>query len=152
MKLVIQRVQNASVSINKSLYSSIEKGLLILFGVGEEDESLEKTTLAALSKKLCNLRIFPNQADKLDLSLKDIEGEILLVSQFTLYAHSRKGRRPDFMQAAKPKLAELIYEDFALALESELGKKISLGKFGAKMEKRSQKELDTLSASHHYPR
>jgi len=130
MKLVIQRVKSAKVEVDNKIVSEIGKGLLILLGVSETDSGSE---IEWLAKKVVELRIFEDENKKMNLSLKDIAGEILLVSQFTLYADCRKGRRPDFNKAAKPEKAEKFYQEFALELEKNWIKP-KMGIFGAFMQ------------------
>ncbi len=130
MKLVIQRVKQASVAVNGREISRIGKGLLILIGISKDDDSSQ---IGWLAKKAVNLRIFEDEQDKMNLSLKDINGEILLVSQFTLYGSCKKGRRPDFLNAAKPGKAERMYLDFAEAIrQNDIIPK--LGKFDEHMD------------------
>jgi len=129
MKLVIQRVQQAKVKIDGKEISKIGKGLLILIGISKEDDGSQ---IEWLSKKVIDLRIFEDQQEKMNLSLKDIDGEILLVSQFTLYGNCTKGRRPDFLNAAQPENAEKMYLNFAKAL-GQNGVSPKLGKFGEHM-------------------
>ena len=130
MKLVIQRVKKASVKVNKEIVGSIDKGLLVLVGIAHEDT--EKTA-DYLAKKLCNLRIFEDENDKMNLSVKDVNGKLLLVSQFTLYANCEKGNRPSFVDAAKPEIANKLYEYFCeKCAENDL--EIQKGIFGAHME------------------
>ena len=129
MKLVIQRVKHAKVEVNGNEISKIGKGLLILIGISKEDDGSQ---IQWLSKKVVELRIFEDQQEKMNLSLKDVNGEILLVSQFTLYGNCLKGRRPDFLNAAQPETAEKMYLDFAKALENK-GIFPKLGKFGEHM-------------------
>jgi len=130
MKLVIQRVNFAKVNVNDKTVSAIEKGLLILFGVGRDDDGSEIDWLA---RKTIDLRIFSDEQGKMNLSLKDVNGEILLVSQFTLLADCRRGKRPDFNRAAEPKTAREYYHRFAAALE-KFGIKPKTGIFGADMK------------------
>ena len=130
MRVVIQRVLKASVEVENKIVGSIDKGLLVLFGTKEGDK---KDQLSYLIDKLINLRIFPDENDKLNLSLKDIEGEILIVSQFTLYGDCSKGRRPSFVHAQKPEEAKKIYELFLSEMKKEI-KKVESGIFGAKMK------------------
>lgn len=130
MKLVIQRVHSASVVVNHNVVSAIKKGLLVFFGVSKEDDG---TQIDWLAKKLTDLRVFEDDTGKINLSVKDINGQILLVPQFTLYANCQRGRRPDFTLAGDPEVAEQYFRDFAQALE-EFGKKPFLGVFGAHMD------------------
>lgn len=130
MKALIQRVKNASVTINGELYSSVGAGMLVLLGVQKSDtaENAEK-----LAQKLLNLRIFEDENEKMNLSIKDVSGEILVVSQFTLCADCRKGTRPSFDNAAPPETANNLYEDFVKNLKAS-GLKIETGKFRAMMD------------------
>ena len=130
MKALIQRVKNASVTINGELYSSVGAGMLVLLGVEKSDtaENAEK-----LAQKLLNLRIFEDENEKMNLSIKDVSGEILVVSQFTLCADCRKGTRPSFDNAAPPETANNLYEDFVKNLKAS-GLKIETGKFRAMMD------------------
>ncbi|MDA3814146.1 MAG: D-aminoacyl-tRNA deacylase [Candidatus Cloacimonetes bacterium] len=130
MKLVIQRVKHAKVEVDGKKISKIGKGLLILVGISKEDNG---TQIEWLAKKAVELRIFEDEQDKMNLSLKDIDGEILLVSQFTLYGSCKKGRRPDFLDAAQPDKAEKMYLKFAEALKMN-GIIPKLGKFGKHMD------------------
>ena len=130
MKLVIQRVKHAKVEFDGKEVSSIGKGLLILIGISKEDDGTQTEWLA---KKTVELRIFEDDQDKMNLSLKDIGGEILLVSQFTLYGSCTKGRRPDFLNAAQPQKAEKMYFDFAEAIKQN-GIIPKLGDFGKHMD------------------
>ncbi len=133
MRLVIQRVSEAQVSIEGNTVGKIGKGLMVLMGICSED-SIEDTQW--LVTKLCNLRIFSDEAGLMNLSVKDIEGDILLVSQFTLYASTKKGNRPSFIEAARPEMAVPLYEKFIELLTGDLGKPISTGRFGADMQVR----------------
>jgi len=130
MKLVIQRVDSAEVEVEGKLVSKIEKGFLILMGVAATDDGSE---IEWLAKKTVGLRIFQDAENKMNLSLKDVNGEILLVSQFTLYANCKKGKRPSFIDAAQPDKAEKYYDIFAEELEKN-GIKTKKGIFGAFME------------------
>lgn len=130
MKAVIQRVSQASVLVEKKVIGSIKQGYLILLGVGANDT---KETADRIIKKLLNLRLFADENDKTNLSIKDIHGSLLIVSQFTLYADCKKGNRPSFINAGSPALAEALYEYFI----SECKKEIPIvehGSFGAHME------------------
>ena len=109
MKLVVQRVKNANVSIENNIVGKINQGFVVLLGVSNEDT---KENADYLVKKLLNLRVFSDNDDKMNLSIKDIEGELLIVSQFTLYANCKKGNRPSFIEAAKPEHAKPLYEYF----------------------------------------
>ena len=131
MKVVIQRVSKASVTVENNLISSIEKGLLILLGITEEDtiEDIEW-----LCKKIVNLRIFNDEHGIMNESLININGEVIVVSQFTLMASTKKGNRPSYIKAAKPEIAIPIYEQFISTLESQLSKKVGTGIFGADMK------------------
>ena len=109
MKLVVQRVKNANVSIENNIVGKINQGFVVLLGVSNEDT---KENADYLVKKLLNLRVFSDNDDKMNLSIKDIEGELLIVSQFTLYANCKEGNRPSFVEAAKPDIAVPLYEYF----------------------------------------
>lgn len=130
MKFVIQRVTQASVTVNQKVIGSIKQGFLVLIGIGEDD-----TTEIAdkLVKKLIGLRIFEDENGKTNLSLKDIQGELLLVSQFTLYAECKKGNRPSFTKAGKPELANQLYEYIIEACKKEFPV-VQTGEFGADMK------------------
>ena len=129
MKLVIQRVKHATVTVEGEVISSIGNGLLVFIGISVEDVGTE---IEWLAKKTVELRIFKDEQNKMNLSLKDVEGEILLVSQFTLYGSCKKGRRPEFLEAAKSEKAERMYLEFAEALKQN-GIIPKLGKFGEHM-------------------
>jgi D-tyrosyl-tRNA(Tyr) deacylase len=131
MIAVIQRVSESSVKIEGKIKAEIGLGLMILVGIEDADgpEDIEW-----LSKKIVNLRIFPDENNVMNRSLLDINGEILLISQFTLHASTKKGNRPSYIKAAKPDVAIPIYEKMITALESELGKSIGTGEFGADMK------------------
>ena len=130
MKLVIQRVSNAKVEVNSKIIGQIKKGFLVLLGVGPEDNC---QTADFLVEKLCNLRVFEDENQKMNLSIKDIDGELLIVSQFTLYADCRKGNRPSFTDAAKPEKANEIYEYFIEKCKDKV-RKVEHGEFGADMK------------------
>ena len=131
MKVVIQRVSNASVTVRDIRKSEINIGLLILIGIedADNDEDIEW-----LSNKIVNLRIFNDENNVPNISVKDIDGDILLVSQFTLHASTKKGNRPSYIKASKPEHAIPIYEKMIVQLEKDLGQKIFTGKFGADMK------------------
>ena len=131
MRVVIQRVAEASVTIENKIVASILKGLLILVGI-EENDNLEDIEWLVL--KILNLRIFPDENGVMNLSIKDSKGEIIVVSQFTLHAATKKGNRPSYIKAAKPDVAIPLYENFVKQMEVELGKKIQTGQFGADMK------------------
>ena len=131
MKLVIQRVISSSLYIEGSLISQIKQGLVVLIGISKSDS---ENVIDKLIKKLLNLRVFEDENSKMNYSILDIEGEILLVSQFTLYADTRKGNRPSFIDAADPKNAEHLYNKFLERLNFILGDKLKTGKFGANMQ------------------
>lgn len=130
MKLVIQRVANATVEVDREVIGKIEKGFLVLIGVRQGDT---KEQADILVKKLCNLRVFEDENNKMNLSIKDIKGKLLIVSQFTLYADCKKGNRPSFIEAARPEEAEPLYEYFKQGCRNE-GIEVESGKFGADMK------------------
>lgn len=130
MRLLIQRVSKASVTVEKQTISSIGKGLLVLLGIGHDDGEEQVQFLA---EKTANLRIFEDEQGKTNLSVLDVKGEAIVVSQFTLYADSRKGRRPSFIDAALPDVAEPLVDRFVELLRSH-GVPTQTGKFGAHME------------------
>ena len=130
MKVLIQRVKQASVKINNTQYSSINKGILALVGI-EKNDNIEHVIKSA--KKIINLRIFPDKNDKMNLSLIDVQGEMLIVSQFTLCGDCKKGTRPSFDKSALPNIANELYEKFIQEVENQ-GIKTKTGKFGAKMD------------------
>lgn len=131
MKAVIQRVSQASVTINEKKVSGISKGLLVLVGIEDADSQED---IQWLSAKIVNLRIFGDENDVMNLSVKDIDGDIILVSQFTLQASTKKGNRPSYIKASKPDIAIPLYENFVRQIEADLGKKIQTGEFGADMK------------------
>jgi D-tyrosyl-tRNA(Tyr) deacylase len=131
MRVVIQRVSKASVAIDGKIKAAINSGLLLLVGIEEEDT---KDDAAWLSTKIANLRIFNDENGVMNLSLKDVDGEILSISQFTLHAKTKKGNRPSYIKAARPETAIPLYNGFNQLLENELGKTVKTGEFGAKME------------------
>ncbi len=131
MKVVIQRVSSASVTIETEIVANIQSGLLVLVGI-EDGDSVEDINW--LSQKVINLRIFGDENEVMNLSVKDIQGDIIIVSQFTLHASTKKGNRPSYIKASKPDIAIPLYEKFVQQMELELGKKIQTGKFGADMK------------------
>ena len=130
MKLVVQRVKNANVSIENNIVGKINQGFVVLLGVSNEDT---KENADYLVKKLLNLRVFSDNDDKMNLSIKDIEGELLIVSQFTLYANCKKGNRPSFINAASPDYANELYEYFINECRKE-NLNVQTGEFGADMQ------------------
>ena len=131
MIAVIQRVTRASVTINQKIHSEISRGLLILIGIEDADAEEDIDWLAA---KIANLRIFDDEAGVMNLSVRDILGEILVVSQFTLQASTKKGNRPSYIKAARPEKAIPIYETFIKKITAEINKPVQTGVFGADMK------------------
>ena len=131
MRVVIQKVTQASVSIENQIVASIDKGLLVLVGIEDGDTNED---IAWLSSKIVNLRVFEDDNGVMNLSVKEVEGEVLIVSQFTLHASTKKGNRPSYIKAARPEVAIPIYEAFIKQVESLLGKKVLTGQFGAMMQ------------------
>ncbi|ESU29565.1 dtd protein [Flavobacterium limnosediminis JC2902] len=131
MKAVIQRVSEASVTIDGNKVADIQKGLLVLVGV--EDTSNQED-INWLSSKIVNLRVFGDENGVMNLSVKDIDGDVIVVSQFTLHASTKKGNRPSYIKASKPDIAIPVYEKFVAQMESDMGKKIQTGEFGADMK------------------
>jgi D-aminoacyl-tRNA deacylase len=131
MRLVIQRVSSAQVTIDGKIHSSIDAGLLVLLGIEDEDTEEDITYL---STKLCNMRIFEDSEGKMNLDVKQIHGEILIVSQFTLHASTKKGNRPSFIKAARPEKAIPLYEKFLSETSILLNKPVKSGVFGADMK------------------
>lgn len=131
MKTVTQRVQYATVSIDGIEKSRIGKGLLILVGIEDRDA---QDDIEWLAKKLVNLRVFDDENGVMNLSVKEIEGDIMVVSQFTLHASTRKGNRPSYIRASKPEIAIPLYETFCDEIGLQLGKKVATGEFGADMK------------------
>lgn len=131
MKIVLQRVKNAQVKVDEKSVGKIEKGLLIFLGIGKNDD--EKIT-DKFVKKICNLRIFEDENKKMNKSVKDINGDILIISQFTLYANCKSGNRPSFTEASEPQKANELYEYFKKMCSKELERNIQSGVFGADMK------------------
>jgi D-tyrosyl-tRNA(Tyr) deacylase len=131
MKAIIQRVSHSSVTIDNEIVAKINNGLLVLLGIEEADNQEDIDWLVS---KIINLRIFGDKNHVMNLSLKDIDGEMIVVSQFTLHALTKKGNRPSYIKAAKPDIAVPLYEKFISTAELELGKKIQTGQFGADMK------------------
>ena len=131
MRVVIQKVTEASVSIENQTVASIDKGLLVLVGIEDGDTNED---IAWLSSKIVNLRVFDDDNGVMNLSVKEVEGEVLIVSQFTLHASTKKGNRPSYIKAARPEVAIPIYEAFIKQVETLLGKRVSTGQFGAMMQ------------------
>lgn len=131
MRVVIQRVANASVTVESKVVAEIQKGLLVFVGIEEADTQED---LDWLVTKITQLRIFNDENEVMNLSVQDIDGDVLVVSQFTLHAATKKGNRPSYIKAAKPDFAIPMYERFVKALESKLGKKVPTGIFGADMK------------------
>ena len=131
MRVVIQRVQNAGVSIEKKLFSSINKGLLILVGIEEADTADD---IDWLCRKIIDLRIFADTEGKMNLSVKDVDGDMLVISQFTLHASTKKGNRPSYIKAARPETAIPLYESFTTVLSNLYQKPVKTGVFGADMQ------------------
>lgn len=133
MRIVIQRVSEASVTIDQQVAGEIQTGLLVLLGIEDADGQED---IDWLVKKLLNLRIFPDENGVMNTSVKDVDGDVLLISQFTLHASTKKGNRPSYIKAARPEIAIPMYEAFIKSLETSLGKPIQTGEFGADMKVR----------------
>lgn len=133
MRIVIQRVSEASVTIDQQVAGEIQTGLLVLLGIEDADGQED---IDWLVKKLVNLRIFPDENGVMNTSVKDVDGDVLLISQFTLHASTKKGNRPSYIKAARPEIAIPMYEAFIKSLETTLGKPIHTGEFGADMKVR----------------
>ena len=131
MRALIQRVENASVEINHAVHSQIGRGLLLLVGIEEGDSDED---ISWLSRKVVQLRIFDDENGIMNLCVKEMNGEILVVSQFTLHASTKKGNRPSYIRASRPEVAIPIYEKFLLQLAEEIGRNVSGGIFGAMMK------------------
>ncbi|WP_066630327.1 D-aminoacyl-tRNA deacylase [Labilibacter marinus] len=131
MKVVLQRVSEASVTINNNINASINTGLLVLLGIVNEDD---KNDIEWLCNKIANLRIFPDEEGVMNKSLLDVEGEMIVVSQFTLHAKTKKGNRPSYIDAAKPDVSIPLYKAFVSNMEQIIGRKVQTGEFGANMQ------------------
>lgn len=131
MRAVIQRVSRASVTIEEEVVSSIESGLLVLLGIEEADDN---TDIEWLTAKIANMRILDDGEGRMNRSLLDTGDSVIVVSQFTLHASTRKGNRPSFIRAARPEQSEPLYQDFCEVLSSRLGRPVGRGRFGAMME------------------
>lgn len=131
MRAIIQRVSQASVTVENKIVAAINSGLLVLIGIENADSQEDS---AWLTSKIANLRIFGDNNGVMNLSVKEIKGDIIVVSQFTLHASTKKGNRPSYIKAAKPEKAIPLYEDFIQKMELEIGKKIQTGVFGADMK------------------
>jgi len=131
MKAVLQRVSKSSVTIDEKIVASIQKGIVILLGIEESDTNED---IEWLSLKIVNLRIFDDTNGVMNLSVKEISGELIVVSQFTLHASTKKGNRPSYIKAAKPEIAIPLYEKFIHQITLDLGKNVQTGQFGADMK------------------
>ena len=131
MRAIIQRVKFASVSIDQKVKSKIETGLLVLIGIENADTEED---VSYLCNKICQLRVFDDDSGVMNKSVIDVNGDVLVISQFTLHASTKKGNRPSYIRAAKPEFAIPMYENFCHAMEVALGKKIETGEFGANMQ------------------
>ena len=131
MRVVIQRVSQASVKINHIVVGSIQAGYLILVGIEDKDEQED---IHWLTRKIIGMRLFNDEHDKMNLTLKDVGGNILVISQFTLHASTKKGNRPSYIRAAKPAVAQPLYESFCRGLSNALEQSIETGEFGAAMK------------------
>ena len=131
MKVLLQRVTSASVCVDQEVIGEIEQGLLLLVGIGSDDG---EENLAPMADKIANMRVFPDEKGRFHYSLQDINGSVLLVPQFTLYADTSKGRRPEFFGAMKPPEAEQMFEQFVSLFKEKGLKKIASGRFGAYMQ------------------
>ena len=131
MRAVIQRTQSASVTIDGVIKSQIDFGILVLLGIEAADTSED---ISWLVRKIVNMRIFDDENGVMNKSVKDVNGDIIVVSQFTLFASTKKGNRPSYIQAARPEIAIPLYKTFIQSIELELGKKVGTGEFGADMK------------------
>jgi D-tyrosyl-tRNA(Tyr) deacylase len=131
MRVVLQRVATASVTVSEKIVAEIQKGLLVLVGIEDADTQEDIDWLVT---KITQLRIFADENEVMNLSVEEVNGELLVVSQFTLHAATKKGNRPSYIKAARPEVAIPLYEKFVSALENKLGKKVPTGIFGADMK------------------
>ncbi|MFM9985444.1 MAG: D-aminoacyl-tRNA deacylase [Flavobacteriales bacterium] len=131
MRIIIQRVLSASVEVDSKIISSIQKGFLVLLGIETEDTTEDSTWLV---QKIASMRIFPDDDGKMNRDILEVNGDAIVVSQFTLHASTKKGNRPSFIRAARPEQAIPLYEDFVKQLEFALNKKVGTGVFGADMK------------------
>ncbi|WMX15168.1 MULTISPECIES: D-aminoacyl-tRNA deacylase [unclassified Aureispira] len=131
MRIILQRVKEASVTIEEKINAQIGQGLLLLLGIEQEDGQED---IDWLSKKVLDMRIFSDEEGKMNRSISDLNGDILVVSQFTLHANIKKGTRPSFIKAARPEIAIPLYENFVTTIEKKLGKTVATGVFGADMQ------------------
>ena len=131
MKAVIQRVSSASVTIENTIVAQINSGLLLLIGIEDADNHED---ILWLTSKIANLRIFGDENKVMNRSVKEVNGDVIVVSQFTLHAATKKGNRPSYIKASKPEIAIPLYEKFITQMETEIGKKIQTGQFGADMK------------------
>ena len=131
MRVVVQRVSQSNVKVSGEVIGEIKKGLMVLVSFVDEDN---ETDLGWITKKIINLRIFNDDEGKMNRSVQDVGGDILLISQFTLHGSTKKGNRPSFIKAAKPDFANVMYERFIKVLEQSLGKEIQTGEFGGDMK------------------
>jgi D-tyrosyl-tRNA(Tyr) deacylase len=131
LKVVIQRVSHSSVTIDSKIVAEIQHGLLVLIGIEDADNQED---INWLTSKIANLRIFADQNDVMNLSVKEHNGDVIIVSQFTLHALTKKGNRPSYIKAARPEIAIPLYEKFIAQMELEMGKKVQTGQFGADMK------------------
>lgn len=130
MRALLQRVTFAELSVDGEKFSTIKQGILVLLGIEEADT---KEDMEWLSGKITRLRIFDDENGIMNLSVKDVDGEVMVVSQFTLFASTKKGNRPSYIRSAKPEISEPLYEQFVEHIQNDLGKKVATGKFGAHM-------------------
>ena len=145
MRVVVQRVSQSNVKVSGEVIGEIKEGLMVLVSFVDEDND---TDLGWMTKKIINLRIFNDDEGKMNRSVQDVGGDILLISQFTLHGSTKKGNRPSFIKAAKPDFANVMYERFIKVLEQTLGKEIQTGEFGGDMKVSLVNDGPTLSLIH----